>query len=342
MKKTKFLLCLLLALTLVLPTSARAAGRIDLSRPVTLTLSCLDGDVPVHGAGVSIYLVALADDTGELSVTDDFSGFNIDIRGKNDDAWRLLASTLEGYVLRDSVEPTDAGQTDSAGQLRFPTGGKALSAGLYLVRTARHVQDGLYYDAEPFMIMLPALDYEENDWIYDVSASPKFSSQPIPPLGETVERRVLKVWKDDGEEQRPDSITVQLLRDGEVYDTVVLSDENNWRYEWTGLDAGSTWNVTETAESGYSVTIGLEGVTFVITNTAEPTEPDNPSPSPTPPGGDSPTPTPPGGDTPSPSGPSTPTLPQTGVLWWPAPVLAVCGTALLLCGALMKKRKRHE
>lgn len=340
MKKTKLLLCLLLALTLVLPTSARAAGRIDLSRSVTLTLSCLEGDVPVCGASVSIYLVALAEESGELSVTDDFSGFNIDIRGKNDDAWRLLASTLEGYVLRDSTEPADSGQTDSSGQLRFPTAGKTLKAGLYLVRTARHVQDGLYYDAEPFMIMLPALDYEENDWIYDVSASPKFSSQPIPPLGGSVERRVLKVWKDDGEERRPDSITVQLLRDGEVYDTVVLSDENNWRHEWTGLDAGSVWNVTETPESGYSVTIGLEGVTFVITNTAATTGPDEPSPSPTP--------TPPGGETPSPSvpptpsGTSTPTLPQTGVLWWPAPVLAVCGAVLVLCGALMKKRKGHE
>lgn len=60
--------------------------------------------------------------------------------------------------------------------------------------------------------------------------------------GDTIERKVLKVWRDDGnEEKRPEQIVVQLLRDGEVYDTVTLSNDNNWRYTWPELSADHHW-----------------------------------------------------------------------------------------------------
>ena len=134
------------------------------------------------------------------------------------------------------------------------------------------------------------------------------------PGGNTIARKVLKIWDDDGNTQnRPEEITVQLLRDGQIYDTVVLSDGNNWRYTWENLDADSKWTVVEKdVDDRYSVKVTLEGITFVVTNTL----PDVPPP-------------------PPPENP--PHLPQTGQLWWPVPVLMAAGLALVLFGVLRRK-----
>ncbi|MBR4115456.1 MAG: M28 family peptidase, partial [Bacteroidales bacterium] len=50
----------------------------------------------------------------------------------------------------------------------------------------------------------------------------------------TISRKVLKVWEDNGEEvQHPDSIVVYLLRNGKVFDKEMsliqkINDENNY------------------------------------------------------------------------------------------------------------------
>ena len=49
---------------------------------------------------------------------------------------------------------------------------------------------------------------------------------------------VTKVWDDtdDQDGYRPDDVTVNLLADGKIIDTVTLSEENEWSYAWTKLD----------------------------------------------------------------------------------------------------------
>ena len=56
---------------------------IDLDREAALTISYQDGSAPLSGAEFRIYLVASVDETGELTPTDDFDSFQVDIRGKN-------------------------------------------------------------------------------------------------------------------------------------------------------------------------------------------------------------------------------------------------------------------
>ena len=148
-------LILFLLVALMLPVTAYAAGSIDKDLAVSLTISYQDGDVPLAGAKFSIHLVATVDEYGELTTTEDFAQFHVNIRGENDEAWKTLASTLEGYVLRDGVTPTDTGKTDSEGRLTLPTGENRLTAGLYLVLGSRHSQRGSIYDAQPFMVLLP-------------------------------------------------------------------------------------------------------------------------------------------------------------------------------------------
>lgn len=310
------------AVFLLIPAAASAAGAIDLSRDVRLTISYQDEDVPLAGAEFSVYLVADAGENGELTTTPAFRQFNVDIRGRNDAAWKALARTLEGYVLRDQIEPTDSGATGQSGFLHFPTGDTKLTPGLYLVLGQRHRQNGFRYDAAPFMVMLPA--QSEHTWSYEVIASPKHEKREIPDTPAVITRKVLKVWDDDGHENsRPREITVQLLRDGEVYDTVTLNADDNWRYTWTELDDDYRWTVVERELSGYTVRIDREGITFVVTNTYVPTSPPDTPTQPT-----------------KPSTPGKPSLPQTGQLWWPVPVLMCVGPAFVAAGLLRRRRKR--
>lgn len=109
----RILLCLLLMA--LLPVQTLAAGNIDPERPVSLTLSFQDDGVPLTGAQFDAFLVATVDARGELTATADFTQFNVNIRGKNNDAWRTLASTLEGYILLNQIAPTDSGLTDENG-----------------------------------------------------------------------------------------------------------------------------------------------------------------------------------------------------------------------------------
>ena len=326
MTRRKRTLALLATVLCLLTSVAQAAGSIDLTRKPTLTLTCRDGKTALSGAKFSIYRVADADETGELTVRSEFDEFDLDIRGKNDRRWREMAQTLESYVLRREFTPTDSGKTDKTGMLTFPTQGKTLAAGLYLVIGERHTQGGNDYDAEPFFALLPTQDLENNEWVYDVSANVKFGKTPVPDDGDTVTRKVLKVWDDDGAgDSRPQEITVELLRNGKVYDTVKLSEKNNWRYTWLDLDADARWSVTEKTVSGYTVSITREGITFVVTNTKKPDRTDTPD-----------TPVKPSNPS-KPSSPAKPTLPQTGAVWWHVEALALSGLVFLILGALDRK-----
>ena len=111
---------------------------------------------------------------------------------------------------------------------------------------------------------------EENDWTVTVNNLPKYNkgklieytwSEKDLPDGytltnteskdyittltnsytpEVVSFKVLKIWHDENDEQkkRPENVTVSLsINDDEVYETITLSEENGWEYEFTDLPA---------------------------------------------------------------------------------------------------------
>lgn len=321
MNKIKNFICLFLALLFLPTVSASAAGSIDMNSALSLTISYVDGEMPISGAEFSAYKIADAKETGELTVNAAFKGYGVEKLINDDASWSLLASTLEGFVLKDGVAPLYTGTTDADGKLIFPPEGKVLTPGLYLIVGSRHELNGNYYDPAPFVVMLPAYDPDSDAWLYDVTANVKFDRESADT--ESAARKVIKVWDDKGAEaSRPKEIKVSLLRDGKVYETVTLNAGNNWRYEWTALDASFSWRVCEdSVPDGYTSTVTQEGVTFIVTNSAE-----NP-----------------GQDTPTgPSEPEEPKLPQTGQLWWPVPVLAAAGLLLVLSGLIIKKRDQNE
>ena len=78
---------------------------------------------------------------------------------------------------------------------------------------------------------------------------------------------VNKVWYGAGI-THPASVEVTLYRNGEVYDTVTLSPENDWSYTWEGLTDEFQWTVDEpSVPSGYAKTVRQDGWSFTVVNT---------------------------------------------------------------------------
>lgn len=341
MKRGRALGLLLILMVWIFSMQAFAAGSIDQNQDVNLTIFYQSESTYLSGASFRLFRVADVDESGELMVTKEFQDYFVMIRGEADEAWKSQAATLEGYVLRDQLSPFASGKTDSSGRLTFSTKEHQLTPGLYLVVGERHRQGRWRYDAAPYFVMLPGLNRETNEWTYSVETTVKYEASRIPEHDDepdTIDRKVLKVWKDEGyENERPSRIVVKLLKNGAVYDTVSLSSENNWSYKWYDLDAEERWSVVEEEVKGYTVSVNRSGLTFVVTNTYQPKEPEVP----TKPTTDQPNkPDHSSENASSGSGTSgSEKLPQTGQLWWPVPILVCAG---LLCLAIGLVRERME
>ncbi len=321
MAKAKKFLALLLMLIILFCASAKVfavSEKIDPERESSLEIIFREGEKNLSDAEFSVYLIANITENGEFAVTEEFSDFNVNIIGKNDEAWRELASALEGFVYQNGFVPAANGKTDSEGILVL--GG--LKPGLYLVIGNPVSVDGYTYFAETAIIQIPVLDNEKKVWNYDVSIKPKYSSVPDLEPDSFITRKVLKIWNDKGyESNRPKEITVYLFCDGKIYDTVILNEDNSWRYTWEKLEEGHQWLVSENNPEGYTVRITKEGITFVIENSIEkPKPPEKPEP---------------------PKDPDEPKLPQTGQLWWPVPVLFGMGLLFVAAG-IFRRRGGYE
>ena len=77
---------------------------------------------------------------------------------------------------------------------------------------------------------------------------------------------VHKVWDDNGYPNRPDSVTVHLMKDGTSAETVVLNKDNQWTYTWENLDDRYQWSVEEEVPAGYEVSYKSEDNKIFITN----------------------------------------------------------------------------
>lgn len=77
---------------------------------------------------------------------------------------------------------------------------------------------------------------------------------------------VHKVWDDNGYPNRPDSVSVNLLCNGEKAETIQLSEDNQWTYTWKELDDRYQWTVQEVVPDGYEVSYKTEDNTVFIEN----------------------------------------------------------------------------
>lgn len=301
-------LCLLV-MGIVLPVAVSAEESVRTDALCSMTVVYRQEELPLTGATFRVYRVAAVSEEGSLMAADAFSSYEMDLT----DLDAGDAATLLGYAQLDEIQPDLTLTVDDTGEAVAEN----LPTGLYLISGDRMNTEAGAYTCSPMVVSLPVQE-EDGTWNYLLTVQPKAAFEP---RREMLERKVLKVWDDNGAEHlRPQSIEVTLLQDGKAKETVILSGENNWRYSWSELDAGYSWTIVETPVEGYSATHETKGITTVITNTA-----DVPETEPT-----------------EPPVEDDPKLPQTGMLWWPVPVLFALGLLFVIAGVIMKRGSRYE
>ncbi len=287
-------LMLLMMTSFAVPSAADTLPAADLQQPCILQISLEDHrrTEPESGAEITLYHVANLQFTGEGYIYSYAEAFTDCAFPLDETDSPALAGALYTYAAENSISGA-AALTDDMGQVTF----SGLQAGLYLAAETKTPPG--YSSFIPFLTALPVT--EDGEIKYDLTAKPKMGD-----IEETY-LAVRKVWNDDGKD-RPQSITVELLKNGTPIETVTLSEENRWRYAWKVLKKDDDWDVREIhIPKGYTVSYEHNSVAFTIRN--------------------------------------TPALIQTGQLKWPIPVLAGSGTLLILIGTALcisGKSRRNE
>ncbi len=205
------------------------------------------------GEGVSfrLYKIGEFDSRNNFVVSEKFEEYSVNFRNSGS------AGTLLKYIERDHIAPSQTAVTDGSCTAYF----EGVESGYYLIE-GDSFSDGEYvYTAQPVLLTV----YENGDYYLDVTG--KYEANSVSGGGEKNSVSVLKVWSGG---TGAESVTVQLLRDGEVYEEVLLNSGNNWRYTWSGLGSGDWQAVEKEVPEGYKVSIEKDGTVFVLTNTYEP------------------------------------------------------------------------
>lgn len=287
MKKRKSAwISLILCLSLFwMPCTAYAASTSDAVEPVsvsekcslTITYACSGTVFP--GTSVSLYKIADVSSDLRYTLTDDFQAASLQLNGVTSTGeWNTIRTTLEAYIAANNIAAHAARTANDDGQVFF----QDLTPGMYLTAPIQCSRDGFRYCFASVLSAVPDLN-DDGTWNCDVNITPKADINS--PSKEELQYKVLKLWKDAGNSSnRPDSIEADILKNGEIVKTVVLSDTNHWSYTWYAEDDGSVWQVAEqNVPNGYVMTIEQRTTTFTIINSIsheldtppdEPAEPD--------------------------------------------------------------------
>lgn len=272
-----------------------------------------------------MYKIGNISEDCKISLTSDFEKYPISLDNSNDEEWKELANTLSSYIYTDDINAKYIAPTNGLGYACFDE----VEVGVYLVMGDEYYTDKYIYKPVPFILCVP---YVENDGtcFYNIRSVAKYEKIVIEEPEIFMSKRVIILWDDLDYESRPKSLKVCLVKDNEIVDTVVLSQENNWRYTWDNLSTKYSWNIVENIDENskdefyirYSSISETEGSTIVITKKYRENKPEEPK---------------------VPEKPTEPEkLPATGVLWWPVPILIVIGTVFVVCGLIKCKGEKNE
>ena len=272
-----FLLCFCLHL---MPCQAMAASTSDAIEPILpenecqLTVSYRCAETALSDVQVRLYRIAEVSADLRYTLTPAFAASGLSLDGiRTAGEWNVIRATLEAHIIAHSIASDATSVTDKDGQARF----EGLKTGMYLATVDLVEQNKLHYLFESALIPLPALG-QDGRWQYQTSVNAK--GEVLPPVNpdEETELKILKLWRgDEGRNDRPKSIEVEIFCNGNSYKTVTLSAENQWAYSWSAPDDGSRWTVVErNIPKGYTATVEERSGTFVLTNTRIPSDPDVP------------------------------------------------------------------
>lgn len=244
---------------------------IDFGKTGTLTVLPEYNGKFVEGCTFSVYKVAEIDRTSSAMkyvFNGAFEKAGVDLNAVSSTASAMLnaAKTLAKYADNEKLNAVKLAEDQ--------TKLENLTLGVYLV--VQTSAPGKYIAAVPFLVYVPVTNDAGTGWLYDITAQPKLGYNDSGIVTGGLTASVTKTWEDDGnEDQRPESVTVTLLRDDKAFgEPVTLSAENDWSYSWKDLDPDSVWNISEDIPNGYTNLIDITGpednaITFDVTNTYE-------------------------------------------------------------------------
>ena len=258
----------------------------NLTGSISVTLTDKKQSEAIVGAELSLYYVAtvIMDENGNLiyDYTNDFKQLDCAI----DDA--ELATKLDSFVSQHSI-PSVKTTTNINGTAMCAE----LPLGLYFIKQTGAVEG--FAPCTPFLVTVP--NEKDGEYLYDVNASPKTEVTRLTSI------TIKKVWNTDKSTEAADSVTVQLLRNGNVIKTAILNVQNNWQITYSDMPESDAYSIKEVdVPKGFTATYQQKGYVFTVTNTS--------------------------------------TLIQTGQLMWPIPVLAVSGLLLIAVGITLLQKKR--
>ncbi len=334
----------------------------------SLTMYCKTAeDVILTNMHWDLYQVGGRNADGELELQGDFADYAVSLEDTSATALARAAETLENYAILDGIEPFAFANSDANGYLKFSN----LGEGLYLVAGDPVQIDNAYYFPAAFFIEISEQSLDKD---YDLTAYPKYVYRDFT---EGSEYSVKKVWLNDEHEpgMRPTELIVDVYRDEVLFETVTLSEANDWTYTWTA-DRYYEWRVMErVVPDHYFVVYRTNGVQYVIENalttdssytepasstdsqftdvmqttatdsemteTMDTTQQQQTETIATTAAGTQPATTAPPTTTTATTTTTPPEkLPQTGQLWWPVPLLAVAG--LVSVGVGLRLRTKEE
>jgi hypothetical protein len=261
--KNKLILIITVSVFFVLALCPMYVGAapVDPDAECSLTLCYQKDGQGFPDLKISIHRVAEVFPDGTFELVEPYSDYPVNIHGiKRQEQWTDAALTLYSYILTDHVPPDAEALTDDSGNVAF----QGLEAGLYLVRSVKAENISGTYVFGQFMVYLPTPN-ADGSHSYDVEANPKCVSF-VP----RTEYRVTKLWQDVGaSSDRPDDVTVDIYKDGELFETQVLNEENGWSYLWyVSSDDRGIWTVVERdVKEDYTVSVRQNGSSFSIINT---------------------------------------------------------------------------
>ena len=272
-----------------------------------------------EGVPFNLSKVADKDASGKFVLTSDFAKYKIEVNGLDNEQMRTASTALADYAMRDSLKPYKTASSDSQGTCAFTD----LEPGAYMVFSPESMESQESYT--PVFAYIPAGAVDgEPVYDFEVDAKPWDSVK-------TTSCEVYKIWddNDDEEVERPEEIEVQLLtqKDGKVYDTVTLSEENGWHYIWEDLPEDDYTVIEKEVPEGYELSITREGTKWYIKNTYNETTTETETTTTT------------EGTVTTTSGKK---IPQTGQLWWPVPVLLCAGFLCLIVGMMRRSKGRRK
>lgn len=253
-KKIKYLKILILISLIILPSAKVSADAVvDFNRrgSIKITLKESTDNTNIEGSEITIYQVAVLKEKNN-NIAFEYIEELKDCPNSLEDL-KEPSITLINYI-KDKNIPKISLKTNKEGLVQYNN----LDLGLYLVMQTNNIKG--YTIFSPFFIILP--EYILDNWNYDINAFPKTDIIKLTDI------TVKKVWNKSNHTKLPLEVNIELLKNGEVIDTVKLNKDNNWHYTWKNLEKSDKYTVREiNIPIGYTASYRNDGNIFTITNT---------------------------------------------------------------------------